>query len=609
MPFIRFEVIDVFLMFVVLFTIYINGAYFMRALISKNINYVSFNLGLGAVPLIFGITLLLFTKQLTYINIFLLIIILQFPLINAFKNKNLKLYVSRHINVKNLLSYSLIFLFFLVIILFCTEYLTPGDKYRWVAIKKFIDNSGYIDVSYDFRNMSPFYSETFLILGMLLRGESLALMINIFFSLFLSISIFEYFYHLKKVPLKISLFFTALFVANACFLIDGMRGYISNTVGFYLWITYVSIFLWHTNNERKYFYVSILFAGIAAGCKLHALFCVILFGFFIFFLTNSSEKTPFNFKKSLKNASFFIIGALIISSPWYLLNLFLTGDPVYPYLSSTFYNSLELGTEEANMLDPKLWSGVEPIFSNLLKPIYIMITDPKSLAYGWEFGILLISLLPFYFIYKKNKFQSLTLFFIITYYIFWFFTHQNVRYILYVYPIIFSIPFINLYYFLKNKWNFKTIKIFSFLSFFLIIINTFFQSINFGNYVYFNKKLSKKDFFKTYGGYLKSSAVDSLVKSSHDKPRIISNQRDFYYLETPIDYEQVWFDDIVANSNLREIKMKLEDYVNNGYTHLIYCSFSDDSRHDVLIESGAVSYLDKLKNVGEKNVVIYELKK
>ena len=55
--------------------------------------------------------------------------------------------------------------------------------------------------------------------------------------------------------------------------------------------------------------------------------------------------------------------------------------------------------------------------------------------------------------------------------------------------------------------------------------------------------------------------------------------------------------------------MKLEDYVNNGYTHLIYYSFSDDSRHDVLIESGAVSYLHKLKNVGEKNVVIYELKK
>ena len=52
------------------------------------------------------------------------------------------------------------------------------------------------------------------------------------------------------------------------------------------------------------------------------------FGFFIFFLTNSSEKTPFNFKKSFKNASFFIIGALIISSPWYLLNLFLRNSTI-----------------------------------------------------------------------------------------------------------------------------------------------------------------------------------------------------------------------------------------------------------------------------------------
>ena len=152
------------------------------------------------------------------------------------------------------------------------------------------------------------------------------------------------------------------------------------------------------------------------------------------FISNNSVNKSFSLNISIKNAVIFIAGAVFISSPWYLTNLYFTGDPVYPYLSKSFYNSLELGTDGAKMLDPTLWSGVEPIFSNLLKPIYIMITDPKSLAYGWEFGILLISLLPFYFIYKKNKFQSLTLFFIITYYIFWFFTHQNVRYILYVYP-------------------------------------------------------------------------------------------------------------------------------------------------------------------------------
>ena len=604
----KFEIFDVALMLIVLFTICINGLYLSRKLFSTNFNLISVSLGLGSVPIIFGMTFLLFTKQLTYTNTVLLLLALQFPLINLLKNNNLKPCLTQYFNSRNILQYTIICVIFLIIILTFTEYLTPGDKYRWVAIKQFIENAGYVDVSYDFRNMAPFYSELFLLLGMILKGESLALMINILFSLFLSISLFEYFFYIKKIPSKISFFFTILFIVNTCFLIDGLRGYISNTVAFFLWISYVSIHLWKINSERKYLYVSILFSGIAAGCKLHALFCVILFGFFVFFLTNSLKTNSFNFNKSFKNAFVFVTGAIVISSPWYLINLFLTGDPVYPYLSKSFYNSLELGTDGAKMLDPTLWSGVEPIFSNLLKPFYIMLTDPYSLAYGFEFGIVLISLLPFYFINKKNKFQILTLFFIIIYYIFWFFTHQNVRYILYVYPIIFSLPFINLYYFLKNNWNNKTIKLISYCSVILIILNTFFQSINFGNYVYFNKKLNKRDFFKSYSGYLKSANVDSLVNSSHNSPRIISNQRDFYYLETTIDYEQVWFDDIVGNSNVKDIKIKLEDYKNNGYTHLIYYSFSDDSRHEVLINSGAVSYLDKLKHVGKKNVVIYELK-
>ena len=606
----RFDIIELILMLIVLFTIYVNGTFFSRKIFSKNFNILSISLGLGSIPLIFGITFLLFTKQLTYLNIIILLLLLQYPLINSLYKNNFKQYLTQYFNSKNIIQYSIITIFFLLIILNFTEYLTAGDKYRWVAIKKFIENAGYIDVSYDFRNMAPFYSELFLLLGMILKGESLALMINIFFSLFLSLSLYEYFFIVKKIPSKISFFFTLLFIINTCFLIDGFRGYISNTVAFFLWISYVSLFLWKNKNERKYFYISILFSGIAAGCKLHALFCVILFGFIVFFITNNSEKKLFNLNKSLKNAILFIVGAIFISSPWYLTSLFFTGDPVYPYLSKSFYNSLELGTDGAKMLDPTLWSGVEPIFYNILKPIYIMITDPKSLVYGWEFGILLISLLPFYFINKKNKFQFLTLFFIITYYIFWFFTHQNVRYFLYVYPILFSLPFINLYYTLKNKWNYKIVKLISFLSVFLIVLNTFFQSTNFGNYAYYNKKLTKKDFFKNYQAYLRQSSVDSIVKSSHGAPKIISNQRDFYYLDTPIDYEEVWYDNIVANSNLKEIKIKLEDYINNGYTHLIYYSFSDESRHDVLIESGKVRYLDKLKYVrNDINVVLYELQK
>ena len=99
-----------------------------------------------------------------------------------------------------------------------------------------------------------------------------------------------------------------------------------------------------------------------------------------------------------------------------------------------------------------------------------------------------------------------------------------------------------------------------------------------------------------------------MVNSTHLSPKIISNQRDFYYLKSPIDYEEVWFDDVIMNANINEIKIKLEEYVKSGYSHLIYHAFSDETRHDKLIKSGSVKYLDKLKHFKNRNVIIYELK-
>ena len=79
----RFDFIEMVLMLIVLFTIYINGAFFSRKIFSENFNLLSISLGLGSVPLIFGITFLLFTKQLTYLNIIILLLLLQYPLINS----------------------------------------------------------------------------------------------------------------------------------------------------------------------------------------------------------------------------------------------------------------------------------------------------------------------------------------------------------------------------------------------------------------------------------------------------------------------------------------------------------------------------------------------
>ena len=228
--------------------------------------------------------------------------------------------------------YFLIFIFFLLIIFTGTEYLTPGDKYRWVAIKQFIKFGGYTDVSYDFRNMSPLSAETFLLFGMVIRGESLALMINILFPLFISISMLDFYLIEEKVQLKVAVLLTFIFIMNASFLIDATRGYISNTMSFFIWLVYFSLYKWNKTNNVKYFIISIFFAGFVAGTKLHGLLVILLFGLFVLFNPMGKKNIYFNIKKTL----IFLIGSLFIASPWYIRNYYYTGDPIFPYLSQSF---------------------------------------------------------------------------------------------------------------------------------------------------------------------------------------------------------------------------------------------------------------------------------
>ena len=124
-------------------------------------------------------------------------------------------------------------------------------------------------------------------------------------------------------------------------------------------------------------------------------------------------------------------------------------------------------------------------------------------------------------------------------------------------------------------------------------------------------RFDKEKFLSQYDNFLRSSQIDSLVNANHLSPKIISNQRDLYYLKTPISYEEVWYDDIVSSNSIRTLKKKLKDYKEMGFTHIVYHAFSDEKRHEKLILSGA-NYIDKVKyfksGKNERIVKVYEIK-
>ncbi len=485
---------------------------------------------------------------------------------------------------------SFIVAIFLFIIFSSTEFLTSGDKYRWIAIGEFVSNKGYVDVSYDFRNMSPFYAETFLLLGMVLRNESLALMINTFFPFFLAISIFEFLSKEKCVPNIFSLLMVLIFILNHSFLIDSIRGYISGIVALYLWLVFYCLYKWINTKNINYYLIAILFAGFVSGTKLHGLFCVILFSLLIFAIMSSKRKAFFSVRNILYPFIFFL-GSVLISSPWYIKNLLHTGDPFYPYLSPNFYANIG---QNSSLVNPENWSGVEPTLVNFFQSIFILIKEPNLFLYGLDFGVLFFALIPSLFLDLNNKKNRLinifSIFFILSYYIFWFFTHQNVRYLLYIYPIVFTLGAYNLFYYSKSYFKIKFFKIIIFTGVFSIVLNGLFHLAMFSNWWLKYKSISKNEFLLKDSNSIRCLEIDNIIKNdTNESPRIISNLRDLLYLKTPINYENVWYDNIVSNKNNPDLNNLINTYKINGYTHLIFKDFGNSDSHKRLLEVGCIN--------------------
>ena len=114
--------------------------------------------------------------------------------------------------------------------------------------------------------------------------------------------------------------------------------------------------------------------------KLHALFSVILFSGLITWLY-------FTKKVMLRHLKAYFLGIIAISFPWYSLSFYYTGDPIHPYLSTAFFESLIPGSIEMNLINPEKWSGVRSNIFSLLNPVFLMLTDPRTFSYGWLFGI------------------------------------------------------------------------------------------------------------------------------------------------------------------------------------------------------------------------------
>lgn len=250
-------------------------------------------------------------------------------------------------------------------------------------------------------SMLPRFLDTAYIIGFSLT-KSYVLARFIHFFLFVS-GVFVIGQYLKQ---KISFFSGAFFVLLAYYLTPSIlggsaSGYIDSGTAIIQTVTIITLFdcILNTRKQKPYAFFSLVGLTIASKYTVlsSTLSMIILFSFIDIIKNKRLILENFNiyFKSRVKIVFYFILLSLIFGGYWYVKNLILTGNPIYPFIFSCI-NGLDCGSGQ------EFFSGwaTEINFSNRMLIINSVFQDNLNI-----FWLTLASLLISVFIgnYLKNK--------------------------------------------------------------------------------------------------------------------------------------------------------------------------------------------------------------
>jgi hypothetical protein len=200
-----------------------------------------------------------------------------------------------------------------------------------------------------------------------------------------------------------------------------------------------------TRFVTRWLVLSGCFMGLAVGSKYNALIAALFVNLMVVFIFSRDTKKQF---QALGCGAVFFATTLIIASPWFIKNCWLTGNPFYPLFGGLF-RSLHLPLQEALTSSIQSQESVgflrirkvlygESAWETFLIPIRMFFQgDDNSYQYfQGKLNPLLIVFTPFLFLNKRFKadkflFGSFSIFYLV---IAFFSTAQQVRYLMPIFP-------------------------------------------------------------------------------------------------------------------------------------------------------------------------------
>ena len=221
----------------------------------------------------------------------------------------------------------------------------------------------------------------------------------------------------------------ALLLSNPAILLLGAVAYGDMILTAFVTVAVLSFQRWKGGGGERWLAVSGIMAGFAAGTKYSALF----FPPALLVMIGAASGR----RRGVRPALMFLVPFAATSLPWYLFNLYHTGNPVWPFFSGVFglryWNTTDIAAQTSDLLSQygsgKSLRSLLELPWNLFAHVEMFHTD-GSLSY------LLIAGIPFalYALARERSTRSLA-YVAAAYTIFWFFTAQILRYLLPVVPL------------------------------------------------------------------------------------------------------------------------------------------------------------------------------
>jgi hypothetical protein len=359
-------------------------------------------LGLGVVSLI-TFFIGIFTTRIPFLLLFLIFIIIV--LIIDFIQKKPAFPFSFKLKFENTFQILLIIGIIVILIEYLILSLTPtmswdATTHHYLVPKMWIEHGKIIPIPEVVFSEYPSNIELIYMIGMQSAGEIGANAIAFVYGFFLVMAIGVFIY--RKGNLTACLIAAFVFISLPLLVETFTGGMIDVGFSLFCFMSFWMFVNYRESNQRKFLYLSAVFAGFAFGSKHLAIeFAVAMI---LAVVISDLIAKKFSFKKITLDSLTYLGIALLLAAPWYVKSFINTGNPIHPFLPGLFYGWREV----KEPISVHAWS--HPEYS---RGILSLITYPWKITNDFSFldfwvmamSPLFLGTIPLWWYYRK-RFQQ-----------------------------------------------------------------------------------------------------------------------------------------------------------------------------------------------------------